>query len=141
MTKASKHSKAPSKEIAAPYTPTPREEAALDAFKARRMARAPSPRMKVCRKGTVAALAPDHPHRETAQTVLMESLGSADYEFVDGLLAQIGLSCKVDLGTDEYERQHFTPSSQASSTTSTSALAEPVSSATAKQISATCRIR
>ena len=36
---------------------------------------------------------------------MMESLGSADYEFVDGLLAQIGLNCRVDLGTDEYERQ------------------------------------
>jgi hypothetical protein len=61
--------------------------------------------MKVTRKGPVAALAPDHPDRETAQSVLMESLGSGDYDFVDGLIAQVGLICRVDQGTAEYERQ------------------------------------
>ena len=53
---------------AKPYEPTPKEQAALDAFKARRAARAPSPYMKVSRKGNVAELAPDHPDRETAQS-------------------------------------------------------------------------
>ena len=90
---------------AKPYEPTPKEQAALDAFKARRAARAPSPYMKVSRKGNVTELAPDHPDRETAQTIMMESLGSAGSDFVDGLLAQAGLICRDDLGTNEYERQ------------------------------------
>src|SRR5215217_2500526 len=87
------------------YEPTPNEQAALDAFKARQAARAPSPHLKVSGKGNVAELAPDHPDRETAQTIMMESLGSADSDFVDGLLAQAGLICRYNLGTDEYERQ------------------------------------
>jgi hypothetical protein len=86
---------------AKPYEPTPKEQATLDAFKARRAARAPSPYMKVSRKGNVVELAPDHPDRETAQTIMMESLGSADSDFVDGLLAQAGLLCRDDLGTNE----------------------------------------
>ena len=86
------------------YEPTPNEQAALDAFKARQAARAPSPHLKVSGKGNVAELAPDHPDGEIAQNIMMESLGSADRDFVDGLLAQAGLLC-LDRGTHESERQ------------------------------------
>jgi hypothetical protein len=55
----------------------------------------------VSRNENVATLAPDHPDERTAHTLLMESLGSADNDFVDGLLAQAGLICRIDAGSGQ----------------------------------------
>jgi hypothetical protein len=80
---------APPRVIAKPYEPTPREEKALAAFRARRKDRKPAPRIKVANEKGVAKLAPDHPEPEIGEALLMEALGTADPYFVDGLLGQL----------------------------------------------------
>jgi hypothetical protein len=79
----------PSRAIEKPYEPTPREEKALGAFRARRKDRKPAPRIKVANEKGLAKLVPDHPEPEIGEALLMEALGTADPYFVDGLLGQL----------------------------------------------------
>ena len=71
---------APSSAVAKPYEPTSREQEAIEAHFARMRKRPPAPRMMV--KG-VSEIAVDH--LEPAQALLMEAIGTADRDFMDGL--------------------------------------------------------
>jgi hypothetical protein len=76
------------KPAAAPpkFEATEKEKSALWDFIAR-LAKAPAaPRLKV---GPGAAVGPDHPDRDFGFLLLAQALGSADYEFVEGLIDQL----------------------------------------------------
>lgn len=71
------------------YRPTAREQIALDKHAARRDVKAPAPRLKVQHDGNSKLLSFDHPDYLTAGELLMAALGSADVDFVEGLVNQL----------------------------------------------------
>ena len=77
-------------DIAKPYEPTPSERETLKSYFARRDKRKPAPRMKVKAdaKGVVNVEF-HHPDRSIGQWLLMDAMGTADSEFMDGLLKQL----------------------------------------------------
>ena len=77
------------KVLAKPYEPTPREREAMEAYFARRKERKPSPRMKVSETRDVLSFSPDHPEPTIGQALLMEALGTAEPDFLDGLMGQL----------------------------------------------------
>ncbi|WP_202332678.1 hypothetical protein [Mesorhizobium sp. L-8-3] len=75
----------------APYDPTPRERAALEAQEARRKARLPMVRFKTVVDDPAAKeVTFDHPDFDTACALLRESLATADSIFTAGIVNQIG---------------------------------------------------
>jgi hypothetical protein len=89
--KATKSTGARSSETALvkPYEPTATERGALEAHLDRRRKRKPAPRMKVSMKGNDAAISMDHADQAVGQSLLMEALGTAEVDFLDGLLGQL----------------------------------------------------
>ena len=77
------------KDLAEPYEPTPREHEGIEAFRARRKELKPAPRMKVTEKKGGAEVLPDHPDIAVGHTLLMEAIGTAELDFLDGLLKQL----------------------------------------------------
>jgi hypothetical protein len=73
------------KALAKPYEPTTRERTALDAQRHRRKRRSPAPRVKVS-DNTLSA---DHADGVVGESLLMEAIGTADQDFLDGFLAQL----------------------------------------------------
>jgi hypothetical protein len=72
------------------YEPTENEQASLRKFQARRAARAPSPTLKVKKNGkALASLQWEHADPATAQSLLLEAFGTAETDFLDGLLDQL----------------------------------------------------
>jgi hypothetical protein len=71
----------------AKYEPTSEERTAIDKFDARKAA-SRAPRLKVLNKD-VAQLSTDHPDQGIGFTLLMEALGTADQDFLNGLLGQL----------------------------------------------------
>jgi hypothetical protein len=67
------------------YEPTTRERTALDAHRDRRKRRSPAPRVKVSDN----ALSVDHADEVVGKTLLMEAIGTADQDFLDGFLVQL----------------------------------------------------
>jgi len=86
---ASESKAGPSGTLDKAYEPTPREEQALEAFRARRRGRKPAPYVKVTNANGAGKLALDHPEHAVAQNLLMEAIGTADPYFCDGLLGQL----------------------------------------------------
>jgi hypothetical protein len=74
--------------------PTPEERAVLSAHIARRKQKRPSPRVKLIEKAGSVELSTDHPVPPLGNALIMESLGTADFDFFDGLLTQL-----VNVGT------------------------------------------
>jgi hypothetical protein len=66
------------------YQPNPQETAALD----RAVAGKSTPRVKV-QNGAKVAVLPDHPDELIGYAMLMEAVGTADFDFVLGLLRQL----------------------------------------------------
>ena len=82
-------------DLAKPPEMTPEERAALSAHIARRKQKRPSPRVKLVEKaGSSIELSADHPIPHLGNALIMESLGTADFDFYDGLLTQL-----VNVGT------------------------------------------
>ncbi len=82
--------KAKAKDVAKPYEPAPQERAAVEAYFARKKATPPAPRiLKVAEKDGVMGITLDHPEPAIGHVVLMEALGIADPDFLDGLLGQL----------------------------------------------------
>ena len=77
------------REMTKPYAPTPKERDAIEGFNARRKGMPPSPRLKVSKRRGVTYISTDHADPGTGHAVLMQVLGSADPDFVDGLLGQL----------------------------------------------------
>ena len=80
----------PKKDLAAPYTPTPRELETLEAQRDRRQRTPPAPRLKMEKtKDGVFKVEIDHPDERTGARLLMESLGTGDVTFLNGFLSQV----------------------------------------------------
>jgi hypothetical protein len=72
------------------YQPTEREQAVLASHANRLEAAAPVPRLTVVSDDRSARMSLDHPDSSIAQKLLMEALGTADSDFADALLLQLG---------------------------------------------------
>jgi hypothetical protein len=77
---------AEAKEPVKPYEPTKREKTALEAYANRRHRRKPAPRLKVV---SPSELKIDHADLDVGCALLLEATGSADADFLDGLLKQL----------------------------------------------------
>jgi hypothetical protein len=64
------------------------ERTAIDKYLARCAAK-PSVRLKLSNKGSVATVETDHPDKVVAQVNLSNALGSADEEFLNGIVSQL----------------------------------------------------
>jgi hypothetical protein len=82
-----------SKQLSSPYKPTSRELDSVQAQSNRRQTRKPAPRVKISQKsgqaGSEATISLDHPDPALGSTLLMEAVGTGDFDFLDGLLGQI----------------------------------------------------
>src|SRR4051812_29545364 len=77
-------------ESSKPYEPTPLERKAMDLLFAKRKETVQTPHMKVTAKaGGVQELSLDHPDVAVASAVFMNAIGTTDFDFFDGLLAQL----------------------------------------------------
>jgi len=70
------------------YEPTSGERTAISKYLARREAK-PSVRIKVSKNGGVPKIETDHPHEIIGEALLMDALGTADGEFLNGILGQL----------------------------------------------------
>src|SRR5215203_4087126 len=95
VTKTTKARQAEAKPLSAPYTPTPKEDRAIQALRHRRAEKHPAPRITVTHtKGKPAQIASDHPDPITGGRLLMAALGTTSHAFAYGLLDQL-----VDAGS------------------------------------------
>jgi hypothetical protein len=83
-------------DLSKPQETTPEERAVLSAHFARRKQKRPSPRVKFVEKSGSIEITPDHPMPPLGNALIMESLGTADADFFDGLLGQL-----VNVGAQE----------------------------------------
>jgi hypothetical protein len=74
---------------AKPYEPSRQERSALEASFDRQRKRKPAPSMKVSLKDDMATLSVEHIDERIGNTLLMEALGTADLDFLNGLLRQV----------------------------------------------------
>ncbi len=81
--------KAEAQAVAAPYKWTPREQAVIEALHERDRARAPSPSLKVEKKGKFSDIRADHPDLATGGSLLMAAIGASHVEFVRPFLNQL----------------------------------------------------
>jgi hypothetical protein len=93
---------AETKDLVRPYEPTARERGALEAHLERRRAQKPAPRMKVSMKKEGALISPDHPDEAVGNSLLMEALGTAEPDFVDGLIGQLANAATKGRAVDEH---------------------------------------
>ena len=78
-----------SKAVAKPYEPTEREQAAIDAVKARKESSSPAPMIKVGSGQKTKQIHPDHPDLATGTALLMEALGTTNGAFLEGIIMQL----------------------------------------------------
>jgi hypothetical protein len=71
------------------YQPKPEETAVSEAFFARQKARPPSPKLSVTRTGESVCIGTDHPDERLGSILVINALGTTDYEFGEGLLEQL----------------------------------------------------
>ena len=71
------------------YQPTAGEQTALRRHVARRAAGTLAPRMKMPKGEKALKISPDHPDEAVGYALLMEALGTADTDFMYGLLRQL----------------------------------------------------
>jgi hypothetical protein len=77
--------------LAETYEPAPHERAAVEAHFARKKATPPAPRIQnVAEKDGVHRITLDHPEPKIGHVVLMEAVGTADPDFLEGLFGQLG---------------------------------------------------
>jgi hypothetical protein len=77
------------KDLARSYEPTPHERAALEAHFARKEVNPPAPRLKVAENDGATTISPDHPEPRVGLVLLMDALGTTDWDFLEGLLLQL----------------------------------------------------
>ena len=114
-----KHIKSKPKSQDEKYQPTKEEEAALSRFADRYAASSPAPRLKLTAGEAKTSIAVDHPDPKVAYQVLMDSLGTASFDFVHGLLVQLAntgspgkasenaLNFMISVVTDTKPRDHL----------------------------------
>jgi hypothetical protein len=79
---------------------TAAERAAIERHFARREAK-PSVRLKVSRNGSDLQIGFDHPDEQIGRALVMEALASADWDFLDGILNQLGNASAQGQDVDE----------------------------------------
>jgi hypothetical protein len=101
-TKTEKAKQAKTKPVVAPYTPTPREDRAIQALKHRRAAKPPTPRITVTHtEGKPAQIVSDHPDPITGVQVRMAALGTTSHDFSCELLDQLAHASSKGSKADE----------------------------------------
>jgi hypothetical protein len=75
--------------VAKPYEPTPSEIKAIKTQVARRRERKSAPRMKVTNAEDQIQIENDHPEPALGNILLMETCGTTDQDFLDGILSQL----------------------------------------------------
>src|SRR5215207_10657003 len=101
-TKTTKTKQAETKPVVAPYTPTPKEDRAIQALSHRRAAKHPVPRIKVTHtNGKPAEIRSDHPDPITGGQLRMAALGTTSYDFSCGLLDQLAHASSKGSKADE----------------------------------------
>src|ERR1044071_4207674 len=102
ITKTAKAKRARTTGVVAPYTPTPREDRAIQALKHRSAAKHPTPRITVTHtEGEPAQIASDHLDPVTGGQLLMAALGTTSHDFSYGLLDQLAHASSKGSKTDE----------------------------------------
>ena len=86
------------------YTPTPREVAAIKKLQEELAVQAP--RLKVSKRGNVHSVGTDHPNDTIGRVLLMEALGTTDWNFLDGFLEQL-LNTSSQGGEASEEKVNF----------------------------------
>jgi hypothetical protein len=71
-----------------PYKPTPAEVEAVAAYRAAKAKAGPRLKIDVTEKNKVQ-IEVDHPDLPTGNTVLMQAIGTTDFDFYDGLVGQL----------------------------------------------------
>jgi hypothetical protein len=89
--------------VAVPYEPKPREQAAINAWRDRRRARAPSPSIKLRKQGDSTKVEFDHPDTGTGTILMMEALDTTSTSFMDVLVRQL-----INAGTQGHEPDQAT---------------------------------
>ncbi len=98
--------KKPQPDAAKPkYEPSSQELAALGKYLARK-ADSSGPRLKVV-KGKVVRISPDHPDEFIGFVLLMDALGTADGDFVNGLLHQLSNAGSEGPHVDEHKLNYL----------------------------------
>ena len=58
-------------------------------------------------KGDVATISPDHPDAKIGHLLLMKALGTTEWDFIDGLLAQLANAATKGRAVDDRGLQFF----------------------------------
>jgi hypothetical protein len=74
------------------YAVTAQERTAINKLLARKAAN-PAPRLKVL-KEKATSISPDHPNDLAGQALLMDAVGTADFDFYRGLIDQLASFCR-----------------------------------------------
>ena len=86
------------------YTPTPREVAAIKKLQEELAVQAPG--LKVSKRGNVHSVGTDHPNDTIGRVLLMEALGTTDWNFLNGFLEQL-LNTSSQGGEASEQRVNF----------------------------------
>lgn len=87
-------------DVPKPYEWTPEQRAAIETM---RVHRKKSPRVRVNQKADRALLSWDGSDQLCAQALLMKALGTADLDFLRGIIAQIGDATSSGPKVDEHQ--------------------------------------
>ena len=101
MTKKTKKAKP----AEADYKLTERERAVFVAFCADETANPQAPRWTVSKVGDTATIAPDHPFLPVGHLLLMDALGTKDWDFTNGIVRQLVLAGPLDEDDEEIARR------------------------------------
>jgi hypothetical protein len=83
------------------YEPTTQERSAVEAHFKRRGRQKPAPRMKISRVEEATYFKTDHKDERVGDLLLMEALGTADPDFLNGLVGQLAYAGTNGGGVDE----------------------------------------
>lgn len=79
----------PGSQVVKAYQPTPEEFAAATSIAQRKKDHPPAPKLKIGMTGKTLSVAHDHPDSETGWLMLVNALGTTNYDFADGLISQL----------------------------------------------------
>ena len=77
------------RDLAESYEPTPHERAALEAYRIQEEESPLAPRLRVTENDGATTICPDHPKPSVGNVLLMDALGTRDWDFLDGFLTQL----------------------------------------------------
>ncbi len=77
------------RDLAKSYEPTPHERAALEAYRIQEEESPLAPRLRVTENDGATKICPDHPEPSVGSVLLMEALGTRDWDFLEGFLTQL----------------------------------------------------